>query len=62
MTEVHDRSSLQKNVKGSLSDGRKMIPDENMDGYKGTESIRNGVWINIKKVFFLFFKIFSKGN
>ena len=48
------RSSLQKNVKGSLSDRRKMIPDENMDGHKGTESIRNGVWINIKKSFSYF--------
>lgn len=55
------RSSLQKNVKGSLSDRRKMIPDENMDGYKGTESIRNGVWINIKKSFSYFLKYFQKG-
>ena len=61
---ITSRSSLQKkNVKGSLSDRRKMMPDGNMDGHKEKESIRNGKCVDKHgNVFFFLFKSFQKGT
>jgi len=43
-----------KNVKGSSSDKRKIIPDGNLDLYKRIKNARNGKHVNkSKRCFFL---------
>lgn len=49
---IHQQTYTTRNVKRSLSGKKKMIPDGNLDLYKGMKNTRNGNYVG--KYFFLF--------